>query len=756
MNRISMLLVALLLLSCSTACSTGKGAGSEALPDPAAPAALDATVQQGLPAADGMPVLPAPASLERIASEVSDNERVQNGSFSSLQLPDNLFNMGKFSPAWQQPQDGLGQAAYAGYRFYFSEPYTGEARIRLAWKEPLDPADSVYIGFGNHALDRWQWFADSGDGALAGDTADYLSADGALSCCVLVLGNAPCELSYLLLGDNTIPYMNVQTSLDFDKTKNIGPLNVAIDASGSVAYGSQLETFDFDFDGDGTWDVEGNTDGTVLHFYQPGNYTLKVRGTETTGKQATWQDDITIIYENNKPPVAELGCNVTAGLAPQQVELDSTLSSDPDGYIALYEFDIDGDGEYEIERNAATIEDIVISNFGSNTITLRVTDNYFAQDTAEVQVNLLSGWRFSTVDTDVNFGSGAMAVVGADAAARACIAYSDYDTDILEFRVAQNEPALSWGLAREPLAEGLELAISPGLDMAVSPTSGLPIISYIGRVGSGIDDRLYTVLANDEQGVSWNAPVEIPTPDEPGWRTDIEFINTDPAIGFLMGTAASDETKLAYVLAKNPAGSSWNPVQVLAREAFGDLAQDVVLVRSDNGLFNYPLVGGLMDRGSGIYELMTYRSKDVDGTSWEQPDSFGGGEKYQICAAEVDGRPALAIGDYYAGGSMLYDRSLDDKGQEWSGSPQELTSGSDVCMAIWSGKPCIAYVEPVERALYVVRGTDAAGSSWSEPYPVHRTSWVKQPSIAIVNNIPVICYAPVFGDGLFCASWKNF
>ena len=50
----------------------------------------------------------------------------------------------------------------------------------------------------------------------------------------------------------------------------------------------------------------------------------------------------------------------------------------------------------------------------------------------------------------------------------------------------------------------------------------------------------------------------------------------------------------------------------------------------------------------------------------------------------------------------------------------------------------------------------AAGSSWSEPYPVHRTSWVKQPSIAIVNNIPVICYAPVFGDGLFCASWKNF
>ena len=703
------------------------------------------------------PALPAPTQLVRSSSEVPDNERLRNGQHNAVLLPHSNLDQGVYSPSWNTPADGLDKAAYGCYRFLFSDIYDGEARIRLFWKSAPDPANQVYIGLANHQLNRWQWFADEGSGINAGAADAYLSADNVLTCCVLVLGSQPCELLYMLLGDNTGPIMLVATSLDPDPTQNIGPLSVSVDASYSVAYGGEIVSYDFDFDGDGSWDVEGNTDGTVVHQYFPGNYVLRVRGTENSGKQAVYEKQIAIINQDNDPPTAVLSSNLSAGLAPLLLTLDSLLSSDPDGYIMFYEYDIDDDGEYEILREDPGIEEVMLAMLGTTTLRLRVTDNYYAQDEDEIEINLLSGWRYSTVDPLVSLSNiTSVAVVGEDAAARACVAYSDYTTDQLLFCVAQNEAATSWGPVRKPVEEDGELASGPGIDLEVSPLNGLPMISCI-MLDPGGNDKLSTISANDSQGLSWKLPVQISTPVRPGWSTDLEFINTDPAIAFLMEPANIAKSRLGYVLAKNPQGSSWNPVQVLAEGASGQQAIGVALLRSDNGLFNYPLVLALMEDPAYNRDILSFRAAAVDGDSWESPDFVGKGFASELHVAEVDGRPAAVAGMHSNLGSLYYARSQDGKGQQWSGTLDEIGKGGNLAFADWGGRPCICFESLQRDGLYIVRATDAQGSAWLEPFPVDTRGWYyENVSMDLVNGAPVVCYGLTFETGLFCASWKDF
>jgi hypothetical protein len=69
------------------------------------------------------------------------------------------------------------------------------------------------------------------------------------------------------------------------------------------------------------------------------------------------------------------------------VTLDGSGSFDPDGYIVLYEWDLDNDGQYDDATGATT--DAVFDDNGCLIVGLRVTDEFGASDTdvAEVTVN---------------------------------------------------------------------------------------------------------------------------------------------------------------------------------------------------------------------------------------------------------------------------------------------------------------------------------------------------------------------------------
>jgi spore coat protein H len=87
-------------------------------------------------------------------------------------------------------------------------------------------------------------------------------------------------------------------------------------------------------------------------------------------------------------PVPVIVPSATSGPIPLTVNFAATGSSDPDGTIVKYEWDLDGDAVYETDATAtagATTMQYTVS--GSYTVRLRVTDNDGRSATANVQIN---------------------------------------------------------------------------------------------------------------------------------------------------------------------------------------------------------------------------------------------------------------------------------------------------------------------------------------------------------------------------------
>ncbi len=79
----------------------------------------------------------------------------------------------------------------------------------------------------------------------------------------------------------------------------------------------------------------------------------------------------------NIAPVAKASANPTSGTAPLAVSFSSVGSSDPDGSIAAYAWDLDGDGQFD--DSAGQNPSHTYTTAGSYAVMLRVTDNGGAQ-----------------------------------------------------------------------------------------------------------------------------------------------------------------------------------------------------------------------------------------------------------------------------------------------------------------------------------------------------------------------------------------
>ena len=83
----------------------------------------------------------------------------------------------------------------------------------------------------------------------------------------------------------------------------------------------------------------------------------------------------------NQPPVAVAGGSPTSGTIPLSVAFSSAGSSDPDGTIASYAWDLDGDGAFDDSSAANPSFQYTVA--GSYSVRLRVTDNQGAPDDSD-------------------------------------------------------------------------------------------------------------------------------------------------------------------------------------------------------------------------------------------------------------------------------------------------------------------------------------------------------------------------------------
>lgn len=87
------------------------------------------------------------------------------------------------------------------------------------------------------------------------------------------------------------------------------------------------------------------------------------------------------VHITNRRPIAVISLSPETPYAPVLAEFDASASFDHDGYIVTYEWDMDGDGEYELNNGNNSILTYRFHAWGEYSISLKVTDDEGAEGT---------------------------------------------------------------------------------------------------------------------------------------------------------------------------------------------------------------------------------------------------------------------------------------------------------------------------------------------------------------------------------------
>jgi PKD repeat protein len=159
------------------------------------------------------------------------------------------------------------------------------------------------------------------------------------------------------------------------------PLEVNFDASTSIDTDGDIVAYEWDFDGDGTFEFESGGDYHVQHEYAAaGTFNPVVRVRDDLGATATATVAVTV--DANIAPTAVVSVSSSLGTAPMSVHFNAAGSADPDGGIVSYEWDFDGNGVWDENTGTFAEADFVYIEGGSYEVIVRVTDDSGASTTA--------------------------------------------------------------------------------------------------------------------------------------------------------------------------------------------------------------------------------------------------------------------------------------------------------------------------------------------------------------------------------------
>lgn len=147
-------------------------------------------------------------------------------------------------------------------------------------------------------------------------------------------------------------------------------LNAA--ASSEPDAGDVIVRYEWDLDGDGSFETEGGGQATTSSTYAtPGTRNIGLRVTDRQGHTSVTTRAVTV----TSVPVASFTVTPGAAQTGQIVSFDASASSDSDGTIARYEWDLDGNGSYETDTGTAATTSRAYASPESLIVGLRVTDN---------------------------------------------------------------------------------------------------------------------------------------------------------------------------------------------------------------------------------------------------------------------------------------------------------------------------------------------------------------------------------------------
>jgi len=149
-----------------------------------------------------------------------------------------------------------------------------------------------------------------------------------------------------------------------------------------------LSLFEWDFNGDGTFEYTSSTTGITTHTYtETGLYNATFRATDQKGNSTTG-----VVRVNVKPigaPNASINASATSG--PAALEVQFTGNGGENENIINYEWDFNGDGTFDLASATATQVDHVYTAAGSYNVQLRITNDQGLTDSAVATINVSAG-----------------------------------------------------------------------------------------------------------------------------------------------------------------------------------------------------------------------------------------------------------------------------------------------------------------------------------------------------------------------------
>ncbi len=216
--------------------------------------------------------------------------------------------------------------------------------------------------------------------------------------------------SYFYLQEQKAKYAQSGEEIQYiitepEEPKNLtAPASIKFDASKLPVDENKFEiiTHEWNF-GDGST----ATGPTVTHLYTSkgeagGRYIVELYVTyrdRATTEEAVETFTVDVVFANEKVN-AFFTADPSSGAIPLTVHFDAADSLDPDGEIVEYEWDLDGDGQYDDAEDITA--EYTYERYGDYVVGLRVTDNNGETDTMEVTINVHEGNKpTATIDVDL-------------------------------------------------------------------------------------------------------------------------------------------------------------------------------------------------------------------------------------------------------------------------------------------------------------------------------------------------------------------
>ncbi|MFB6361885.1 MAG: PKD domain-containing protein [Halobacteriales archaeon] len=158
---------------------------------------------------------------------------------------------------------------------------------------------------------------------------------------------------------------------------------VTLNASASSDPDGDITEYRWDLDGDGQTDTTGGPNARVA-FPSAGVYQVTLTVVDNDGATASVTNEI--VVQGDIPPKASLSVSKSQITVGEVVTLNATGSSDPDGQLVSWAFDLYGNGTFDRTFESPPIFRTNYEDAGTFQVTLEVTDNDGLTDTATVEL----------------------------------------------------------------------------------------------------------------------------------------------------------------------------------------------------------------------------------------------------------------------------------------------------------------------------------------------------------------------------------